>query len=46
MKKFMHKIAQVGYPFKKNGKHTYNNRKLFEWVHNNYMTLSQHNYYK
>ena len=42
----MHKIAQVGYPFKKNGKNTYNNRKLFERIHNNYMTLREHNYYR
>jgi len=38
MQKLMHKIAQVGYPFEKDGKDADNDGILFEGVHNNYKT--------
>lgn len=40
VQELVQKISQIADPFKKNGKHTDDNSKLFEGVHNNYLTLS------
>jgi hypothetical protein len=42
----MQKITKIREPFKKNGKRTYNKCKLFEGIHNAYMTQKLLEYYK